>query len=281
MAWMILGGIAIVLGLAAYAFFIEPFRVQLTRVEIPIPGLPSELNGFRICHLSDTHTAGYGKLERRIEMMLSGLEADLCVITGDLLNSPDGIPALTRVLESLHPRFGTYAVLGNGDHKGVMPLPDLVESISAIKINLLINSHDTVMVNDHSLRIIGVDDPFKGRDQIGRATAGLPRKGFRILLAHAPDIMAEIDGYHANLALAGHTHGGQVRLPFLGAVWLHSSRSVPVCCGYFDSGTLSRLLRRDMSGVRMYVSRGLGASGITARFACPPEIALITLKEKV
>ena len=281
MIWIGVGALVIAASLAVYASMIEPFRVRLTRIEIPIPGLPYELNGLRICHLSDTHTAGYGKLEQRTATMLSEIEADLCVITGDLLNSRKGIQALIRMLDSFNPPLGIYAVLGNGDHKGFMDLQDMVEGLAETKIKLLINSHDTVTVNGHCLRIIGVDDPFKGRDEFGRATAGLPKSGFRILLAHAPDILSEVDGRHVGLVLAGHTHGGQVRLPFLGAVWLHSSRKIPVCDGYFDSGTLSRLLKRDMSGARMYVSRGLGASGIAARFACPPEIALITLKEKV
>lgn len=280
MSWWVIGGAAIAVALALYAFLIEPFRVRLRKVEIEIPGLPSELNGLRICHLSDTHTAGYGRLERNAALILSELEADLCVITGDLLNSREGIQALTLMLDSFNPPLGIHAVLGNGDHKGFMALQDMVDGLAETRVNLLINSHHTLTVNGHSLRIIGVDDPFKGRDEFGRATAGLPRKGFRILLAHAPDILAEIDGNHVGLVLAGHTHGGQVRLPFLGAVWLHSRRRIPVCDGFFDGGTLSRLLKRDMSGVRMYVSRGLGASGITVRFACPPEIALITLKAK-
>ena len=280
MNWVLAGIAVLALPLAIYAFRIEPFRIRLTRVEIPIPGLPHELNGLTICHLSDTHTAGYGRLERKAAQMLSTLKADLCVITGDLLNSENGVQALSRMLDSFDPPLGVYAVLGNGDHKGFMTPGDIEQRLSGTKINLLINSSHTLNVNGYSLRIIGVDDPFKRRDQFGRATAGLPKSGFRLLLAHSPDILSEVDGYHVDLVLAGHTHGGQVRLPFFGPVWLHSNRKIPVCSGYFDSGSLSKLLRRDMAGVRMYVSRGVGASGITARFACTPEIALITLRAR-
>lgn len=278
--WIVLVAAAIALPLAIYAFLIEPFRVRLTKVEIPIKGLPAGLDGLTICHLSDMHTAGYGRLERNTARILSDLEADLCVMTGDLLNSREGLQALDRMLDSFKPRLGVFAVLGNGDHKGFMTPGKIEDGLSSMKVNLLVNSHHAMIVNGEDVKIIGVDDPFKRRDQFGRATAGMPRGGFRLLLAHSPDILSEVDGYHVDLVLAGHTHGGQVRVPLLGALWLNSSRRIPVCNGYYDSGTLSRLLQRDMSGVRMYVSRGLGASGIAARFACPPEVALITLREK-
>ena len=281
MMWALAGAGVIVLSLAVYAVLVEPFRIGLTKVEIPIPGLPKELDGLTICHLSDTHTSRYGRLEDKIYDMLLQLRADICVITGDLFDSMAGVQALDQVLEGIDPPLGVYAVLGNGDHgKNLMTPDEIVKRLSETRINLLVNSHQTVNVRNHNLRIIGVDDPFKGMDHFGRATAGLSKNGFRLLLAHSPDILSEVDGGHVDLVLAGHTHGGQVKLPILGAIWLHSNRRIPVCDGYFDSKRLSKLLKRDMAGVRMYVSRGLGSSGITARFACPPEIALITLRTK-
>ena len=267
----------IVVGLAVYAWCIEPYRIRLNKIEIAIPDLPERHDGLTICHLSDTHTAKYGRLEKRIGEILAGIDADLCVITGDLLGRRAGIEALRRVLGSFKPRLGVFAVLGNGDYKLKIPVHELASDLERSGIGLLMNSHVTLSSNGEELHVIGVDDPFRALDELDGAMSGLRKDGLKLLLAHSPDILMKVADEPVDLVLAGHTHGGQVRLPFMRALWLHSRYHLDICNGYFSPQALSRILERDMAGVHLYVSRGLGSSGISARFMCAPEMVLITL----
>ena len=283
MAWqsvLLALGTLLVLGLAAYAFCVEPYRVRLSKVELAIANLPDSLDGFTICHLSDTHTSRYGRLERKVREILAGVDADLCTITGDLYGRRGGIEALKRVLSSFNPRLGVFAVLGNGDHKLRMPMAELASQIEQSGIRLLLNSHVTVSSDGQSLDLIGVGDPFLGFDDLSGAMSGLAEDGFKLLLAHSPDVVVDPAARSVNLILAGHTHGGQVRLPFIGPVWLHCRHRLGISEGYFGPEALSRVLGRDMHESHMYVSRGLAGSGVQARFMCPPEILLITLRQE-
>jgi len=270
----------LVVGLAVYAFWIEPCRIRLSRVELAIPNLPDSLDGLTICHLSDTHTSRYGRLEKITREILAGIDADLCVITGDLLRRRDGMHTLRRALSALKPRLGVFAVPGNGDYKLRVRMSELAAELTGHGINVLLNSRVTLSSNGSNLHIIGVDDPFLRLDDLTSAMSGIAEEGFRLLLAHSPDVLMSIGDRRVDLILAGHTHGGQVRLPFVGALWLHSRYRLPISDGYYDPETLSRVSSRDVSGACMYVSRGLSWSAIPIRFMCPPEIVLITLRRK-
>jgi hypothetical protein len=125
-----------------------------------------------------------------------------------------------------------------------------------------------------------VDDAFSGCDDLESAMSGIPEGLPTILLTHSPDILMRLAGRAPDLILAGHTHGGQIRFPFIGALWLHSRYRLRISQGYFGADMLSRLSGGNVGAVQMYVSRGLGGSGIRSRLLCPPEIALITLHRK-
>jgi predicted MPP superfamily phosphohydrolase len=279
-ALVLFGGLLVV-GLAVYAFFIEPYRFQVSRVDIRFRDLPQSLDGLRICHLSDTHTSKYGRLEARLEKLLAGIEADLCVISGDLVRRRGGVAALARVLSAMNPRLGIFAVLGNGDCRVHLPMADLASMIEETGIRMLANTRLTLDVGASALHVIGVDDPYLRRDDLTAATSGLCGNGFKLLLAHGPDVLAKLRDGDADLVLAGHTHGGQIRFPVIGPLWLHCRHHFGISDGYFGPDALSGRVGASMDGIHLYVSRGLGTSGIPARFLCPPEIALVSLRREV
>jgi len=133
-------------------------------------------------------------------------------------------------------------------------------------VALLVNEGGRIGRGLDTLSLIGVDDPFSGYANLGVSLRGMQRTPFAILLTHSPEIFMKADLIKFDLVLAGHTHGGQVRLPGIGALWLPAG-SEPFESGWFDG-----------QYARMYVTRGIGTSTLPVRLFCRPELALITLK---
>jgi len=280
MGWMDITRTALglfVLGVIFYAWVIEPCRIRVSRQTIEIDRLPSSLNGFTICHLSDLHIARVGRAERILKSILSGMQADMCVISGDMLAHSAGIEGLRWALEKFRPRYGIFGVVGNGEYDPGMPSVDsLAHGLEESGVHVLLNEAKAIEIENAKLNLIGVDDPFTGHDDLAKAMRDAG-EGVRVLLAHSPDIVRKLDGYDIDLILTGHTHGGQIRLPLLGVLWTHCRVHLPKPAGYF-----SKEMVRSMGGdkrikAQMYISRGISGSGIRARFLCSPEISLITL----
>ncbi len=267
------------LGVIAYAWAVEPILIKVNRREIEIPNLPSTLAGLKICHLSDLHVAGLGRIERALQRVLRHIEADICVITGDIVATMEGIPALGSLLEGFSPKYGIFGVLGNGEHDATMPGVETAEYLRRLGIQVLVNQSAVVSINGSKVQIIGVDDPFLGLDDIEKAFANLEENGLRILLAHSPDVIMNLKEGNVDLILAGHTHGGQIRLPILGVLWTHCRYNLHITSGYLEPDVISSKVGRNIDA-RMYVSRGVSGSGIRARFMCRPEVAIHTLKPK-
>lgn len=266
-----------VLLIASYAFLIEPYRIKISRLDVEIPELPESLRGLTICHFSDLHITKYGYIERSLNQILRSLHVDLGVITGDLADGYGHPDAVIETLRGFAPRLGVYAVSGNGDWGLRIPYARFMNDLQESGLIFLSNEHSTPLGVDGYLHIIGVDDPFSGRDDIDRALAGIGEGGVRIMLAHSPDIFQKLDD-RVDLVLAGHTHGGQIRLPFVGALWLHCRYRLGISDGYVSPDELSRRTGRRISRMRGYVSRGIGNSGPHARFLCQPEITIINLR---
>ena len=268
----------IVLGWCIYAYFIEPFLIRTTRMELSFPNLPQPLDGFTICQLSDIHSVKAGQFESILGKALSGLEVDLCVVTGDIVSSRRGLESLPVMFGGLNPRLGTFAVPGNGDYKSGVPITEIADELREVGVRLLRNESVTLTQDGAALHVIGADDPHRRLDDLEQAESLIAGDGFRLLLAHSPDILVRVREETAHLILAGHTHGGQIRIPFLGALWLHCHEPLGIAMGYFGPERLSAILKRTMPDTRLYVTRGLGGSSVRARFMCRPEIVIITLR---
>ncbi len=213
----------------------------------------------------------YGARERRVVARLTESAPGVIVITGDLTlegSDPATIRQFLTALRDLKPTFGIWAVLGNYDHWN--PLASSKDAIRTFYNNagvaLLVNEGGRIGRGLDTLSLIGVDDPFSGYANLGASLRGMQRTPFAVLLTHSPEIFMKADLIKFDLVLAGHTHGGQVRLPGIGALWLPAG-SEPFESGWFDG-----------QYARMYVTRGIGTSTLPVRLFCRPELALITLK---
>jgi predicted MPP superfamily phosphohydrolase len=254
-----------------YAWLIEPNWLEVTRHDAWFPALPPEFDGLVVAHLSDLHISNYGFRERRVVKLLADANPGLIAITGDVSvkgRDPAPIQRFLKELQSLHITFGVWAVPGNHEHTGSPAQTDeaLRRFFTEAGIALLINEGGRIGRGLDTLSLIGVDDPYSGHDKLGAALKGMQRTPFAVLLSHSPEIFMKADLAHFDLVLAGHTHGGQVRLPWIGALW------VPDGSEAYEAGWFSGL------NAKMYVTRGIGTSILPIRFLCRPEIALITLK---
>ncbi len=254
-----------------YAWIIEPNWIEVTRHEVWFKTLPEEFNGLVMAHVSDLHMRGYGARERRALELLAQAKPDVIAVTGDFTLEGSDPAALRQFLEDLSkqkPAFGIWAVLGNHDHWHPPAANDgaVRKFFSDTGVALLVNEWGRIGKGLDTLTLVGVDDPFTGVDNLGVALRGTQRTPFAILLAHSPEIFMKADLTKFDLVLTGHTHGGQVRLPGLGALWL------PAGSEGYDSGWFYGQY------AQMYVTRGVGTSILPIRFLCRPEIALITLK---
>lgn len=246
--------------LAIDAFVIEPENVQVN--EFVIHG--NVKSPLKIADLTDLHTRGMGRPERKVLAILAREKPDVILVTGDTLADPFGNYAacmeVYKRLSALNAPLGVWFVRGNWENKS--PVRHERQFYHEAGINLLVDQN-------HQLRpdvwLIGLDDPSTSTPNLRQAFQGVPQNVYTIVAFHAPAFFRFIAG-QANLVLTGHTHGGQIRIPFVKPFWLPSG-SGPYLEGWYEE-----------KGSRMYVNRGVGMSEIPARFLCSPEVAIITVE---
>ncbi len=250
-----------------YSIQVEPSWLSVEQVEIPIKKLKPALEGFKIVHMSDIHLHPYTQLEfvRKAVAKANTLQPDLVVLTGDyVLESAESIFELAPALASLNSKYGIFASLGNHDLWTNAEV--VLAGLRQAGLPVLVNDGVALGVGSDLLYLAGLDDGWSGQLDLSAALAKLPQDAPVILLAHEPDLADNfaLDG-RISLQLSGHSHGGQVRLPGIGAPILpHLGRK-------YDQG-LYRV--RDMW---VYTTRGIGLGPVPTRFNCPPEITEITL----
>ena len=266
-------------GLGAYATLIEPYNIQVRELELSFPNLPSDFDGYTILHISDLHLTKLGRLEKRAMQIIANRTVDACLVTGDVTADPRASDIFRRVCSSIRSSDPIYLILGNSEHKPWLDTEMLVEALSFDGLELLINSSSAICRGDSRMVLAGVDDPYSGLDDIEAAFDGVDPDEFIIFLTHCPSTTPQGIQRGADLILSGHTHGGQVRLPFVKRFWTHMRANKILNDGVYLPEDLSRLLNTDAGHTVLFVNRGLGMSRLPLRFLCPPEIALITLRE--
>lgn len=251
-----------------YAKLIEPNWIEINSLQLTLPHLSSEFNGYRIVQISDIHRDQWMSSRRlaRIVNLVNRQKPDLVAITGDLVTRdlPEFIPTLKVPLSQLTPKDKTVAVLGNHDYDNDSAA--IIQTIEQTNILHLGNSVYTLKRGSAMLHIAGVDDISAGKDRLDLVLQQLPNKGAAILLAHEPDF-ADISAAtkRFDMQLSGHSHGGQVRLPFFGPLALP------------PSGTKYYLGRYQVGEMIQYTNRGLGMTGLHLRLGARPEISVFTL----
>jgi predicted MPP superfamily phosphohydrolase len=255
--------------LAAYGVLVEPRWIEVTRPRIHLRGLPRALEGLRIALLTDMHAGSLSPMSvvRRACRLAQAERPDLIALTGDLAadDSP-GFEAVLEAVECLDAPLGVYAVPGNHDH--IVGFEKWKRAIGAHpRIQDLTNDAVVKTVQGVRLCIAGVDDLSFGEPSL-RALPPPEERDVTILLAHDPDQAerARRAEDRVDLIVSGHTHGGQVRLPWAGAMVNPAKHDE-----LYEQG----LRRRPWTQV--YTSRGIGTHTLPVRFLCRPEVAILEL----
>ncbi len=264
--------------------FLQTQQVRHHRLDLFFEALPHAFDGMTVLFLSDLH---FGTGDRRKVRRLAALNtppADLCVITGDLIEMDDGIASCVEAVRDLHSREGTYCVLGNHDYyrysaldtfmrKDITEKPNnaelLVQGLRRNGVRILHNRSTEIRRNGESIWLAGVDDPVTRREDVSRALSGVPEGAFHILLSHTPDVLKDLPASGEGLVLSGHTHGGQVVLPILGPILNHST---------LKPGFISGMVRQ--GNTLLLVTNGLGVNRFFPfRFRCRAEVHTLRLRK--
>jgi predicted MPP superfamily phosphohydrolase len=270
--WLALLVVALISTLAVYATWVEPFRLTLTRQRLKANGWQGDGVCLRLLHLSDLHVERTGPREQRLNALIETLQPDLIVFTGDFVNLSYNMDAQAKqdiraVVGAWHAPLGVYCVPGTPI---VEPMTRVLEFVEGLKgITLLANRWVTVETRCGALHILGLvttHDLKTDREALARMMASAPAGGIKLLLAHSPDIAPEAADAGFDLYLCGHTHGGQIRLPLIGALASSSQLGKRFIMG-----------RYAVKQMILYTSRGIGMEGLgapRARLLCPPEVIL-------
>lgn len=251
-----------------YATGVEPRRLELVRVKVPVQRLPGAFHGLTIGQLSDLHLGPYvGPAQVSLAMdLLLDQRPDIVVVTGDFVTSLENGEAdqVAQVLSRLAAPLGVFAILGNHDYWTNATV--VVDAIDRSGVRLLRNAHAVLERSGELLYLAGVDDHWEQHDDLAAALRGIPAEGRAILLAHEPDFadQAARDPRVA-LQISGHSHGGQVRLPAFGT--LH----YPPFARKYGEGL------HWVGGMPLYGNRGVGLVYPPIRFNCPPEVTVFEL----
>ena len=257
------------LGLAAVAWgHFEAGWVRLRTLAVSVPGLPAELEGLRIVHLSDFHLGFPSRGERAVHRAVrwtASRKPDLTVITGDLLSRPSAEPRLRMLLERLP---GSYAVLGNHDFavsRDPFSKPSAVSELGSTTV--LFDEARTIEVRGRRVQIVGVDPRSYRRGTARPERLADPEADLRILLCHFPNVIDRLQPGVFDLVLAGHMHAGQIVLPY-------GRRKLRLA---HLRWTYAEGIYRRPGGV-LHVSPGLGTTFVPFRFFARPEATELVLE---
>lgn len=261
--------IASMVSVPLYSFFFERFWLDINKIQLSFPQLPPSFSGMKIVHFSDLHLGAFFDVDhlQKIVNHINSLKPDLICFTGDLVE--DGTEILDKsipILQQLHAPLGKIAIFGNHDYR-IGKQQDVEDALKQSGFVFLQNNHTSINLLGEKIYVAGTDDMFGGGSDIPKAIEGIPANQFTILLAHEPDL-ADIAVQHwIHLQLSGHSHGGQIRVPFVGALFTPDGAKK-----YIDG-----LFPFRDSNFKLYVNRGIGTTALPFRFHCRPELTMITL----
>jgi len=255
------------------AYVVEPLWVETTHLSLQFADLDPALPPVRVVQISDTHIERSSYREASVLKRVSALQPDIIVLTGDYLNlsrlsDPQSVADFRAFVTQLHAPYGVYAVRGS-----VEPThPSMARLVEGTGVVWLEQERATVEVRGQEVTLVGVAcSHSRQRDgaRLEAAMRGVPDDRFTLLLYHSPDLIHEAAELEVDLYMGGHTHGGQLRLPFYGAMVTGSIYGRRYVSGLFEEGN-----------TRMLISRGIGFEGGSmprARFLCRPEIVALDL----
>jgi hypothetical protein len=271
--WLAGAAMTLPILLAFYATHIEPFMLRVTEQTLAIPGWSGAL---RVLHIGDIHVERVTAREQRMNALIERMQPDVIVFSGDFVNlsytfDDDARAAIRQIVGAWRAPLGVFAVPGTSI---VEPLPRVLSFVDGLNVSLLANRWQTVETPGGALHILGLitthdlkTDRAALADMMQRAPTA---PGVRLLLTHAPDVAPEAAAAGIDWYVCGHTHGGQIRLPIIGALFSSSHLGQRFIMGRYQVGRMT-----------LYTTRGVGMEGLgapRARLLCPPEIVLWTLQ---
>jgi hypothetical protein len=258
---LVAGGAGTLIGGGAYGLAYSRHQIQVVRSAISVVGLPPGLDGLRVGLITDLHHSEMVPVSdvMRAASLLMAERPDLIVLGGDYVTWSDRayVAPCAEALASLQAPSGVFATLGNHDDER-----DMAPALIAKGFEVLRDARTKVVVRGETLSLVGVRFRTQRARDIARITKGA--EGTVILLAHNPRRLEEAAALDIPIVLSGHTHGGQVVLPLVGAV---AARRFPVVAGLGHRGKTS-----------IFVSRGVGTVYLPYRLNCPPDVSVVTLR---
>jgi uncharacterized protein len=268
-AWSLLGGAyGVSLALSLWAVVVRRRWVQLSELDLQVPGLPAAFDGYRIVQLSDLHLGSLCPRERVAQWVraTNALRPDLVALTGDYVTS--GVAFHEDIAASLAPLRaddGVFAVMGNHDYYGEGE--PLMTRLREVGVRLLRNERVTLARGPGRIELAGIDDRYTRRADIAATLAGFEPRWPLVVLAHDPASFPALARAGADVVLSGHTHWGQLAVPFLAERLNLGRRWSRFAAGMYRLGR-----------AQLYVHPGLGTTGIPVRFGVAPAITLIRLR---
>ncbi|MEY8754049.1 metallophosphoesterase [Peribacillus frigoritolerans] len=278
----------LVITLAILIFLVVYYLLQLNWISVSnetvhLENLPGEFDGFKVVQLSDLHNKEFGEGNKRLVKKINKIEPDIIVITGDMLNNSHDIPnngeVLIKLLENLNNNYPIYYV--TGEHEEGLYYEDrnkyqkegtkeaYEEKLSNLGVTVLNDEQTTITRQDAKINLYGLKEHLSGEIQIEERLGETNENEVNILLSHRPFYFDEYADWGADLVFSGDTHGGMLRLPFIGGV-VSTEGVFPE----YDGGLFHK------ENLIMVVSRGLGNNPIPLRINNRPEVVEITLKSK-
>ncbi len=257
----------------------EPHETTVSQVVVNLKRLPAAFDGVRIAQLSDIHFNSFmtaGHLDRVLEMT-NAQKPDLVMLTGDFVTASHRRNRRDRdaraeqawpcanLLRRLESPLGCFAVLGNHDYDTNADI--VAEALSTGgQIQVLRNRAVALERDGARMWLAGVDDVLAHHAEPEGTLQGIPKEECSVVAVHEPDFADEMRKFSVDFQISGHSHGGQIRLPVVGALYLpRGARRYPL--GHYQFGDF-----------QLYTNRGIGVIGLPMRFLCPPEITVFTLK---
>jgi predicted MPP superfamily phosphohydrolase len=274
------GSFLTVLGLGSGGYFyanrIEPNLLDINNQQMQHPFIPRSFDGIKIVQFSDTHLGFQYNLNQfeKLVKKINNLKPDLIFFTGDLIDEPNKYPEINQlvpILQQLKAPLGQYCIFGNHDHGGYGS--DIYRNImETANFTVLLNESKPIKLkNGSKIYLIGIDDAMLGQPDLKLALNQVPNNMFKLLLSHAPDLAETAVQYQIHWQLSGHSHGGQVKIPFVGAL------VTPPFARVYTEGLYTI---GESSPLTLYVNRGIGTTRLPFRFMARPELTIFTLKSE-
>jgi len=254
-------GAAVAAPIGWYGGVYEPNDIEVTRRAMAIRNLPAHLDQTTAVQISDLHLNQTDGIHTKMIDLIKTENPHFVFFTGDLINESAAIGHAVDIFREIRPVGGTWAVVGNSDRSSDA-VDSLQTQLKSVGVRYLVNASAQI---ETGLWLVGVDDPSAFLSDVGAAIQDVPSDAPRILLGHSPDIVDQLNGARFDLMLAGHTHGGQVNLPFFDGAWMLNGPSSKYVKGLYN-----------VHGSPLYVNRGIGTAKVPIRLGARPEITHFT-----